>query len=56
MEAALLSERARSAELELQVRALAAELLRAQAASMEMGKAVLPVLSGIEHRLTGLGT
>ncbi|KAJ9530884.1 hypothetical protein QJQ45_028832 [Haematococcus lacustris] len=51
VEASLLAERARSAELELQLRALAAELLRAQQASMAMGKAVLPVLSGVEHRL-----
>jgi hypothetical protein len=55
VEAALLAERARSSELELQLRALAAELLRSQQASMAMGRAVLPVLSGIEHRLVNMG-
>lgn len=54
MEAALLSEKARSAELELHLRALAAELLRSQQASMSIGRAVLPVLSGIEYRLTDM--
>lgn len=50
--AALLQEKAHSAEMELHARALAAELLRAQHASLSIGKAVLPALSGIEHRLT----
>lgn len=52
--AAFLQEKAHSAEMELHARALAAEVLRAQHASMSMGKAVLPALSGIEHRLVGL--
>mmetsp|Transcript_2503 Transcript_2503/g.6433 ORF Transcript_2503/g.6433 Transcript_2503/m.6433 type:complete len:556 (-) Transcript_2503:205-1872(-) len=52
LEAALLMEKARTAELELQLRALAAELLRSQQASMAIGKAVLPVLSGVEYRLS----
>ncbi len=51
-EAALLNERAKVAELELRVRALAAELMRAQQATMAFGRAVLPTLSGIELRLT----
>lgn len=51
MEAALLQAQARSAEMEVGARALAAELLRSQHASMQMGRVVLPALSGIEHRL-----
>lgn len=54
LEAALLAEKARAADLELQLRALAAELLRSQQASMAIGKAVLPVLSGVEYRLTDM--
>ncbi|KAF5838242.1 hypothetical protein DUNSADRAFT_3222 [Dunaliella salina] len=53
-EATLLQERARTAEMELTARACAAELLRAQHASMSMGKAMLPALSGIEYRLIGM--
>lgn len=47
----LLQEKAKSAELEVQLRALAAELVRAQHSNLTMGKSVLPILSGIEHRL-----
>lgn len=51
LETALLKERARCAEMEMSARALAGELLRAQHASLAIGRAVLPALSGIEHRL-----
>lgn len=56
LEAALLAEKARCVEMELQVRALAAELLRSQQASMAIGRSVLPVLSGVEHRLVDMFT
>ncbi|GAX78777.1 hypothetical protein CEUSTIGMA_g6214.t1 [Chlamydomonas eustigma] len=51
---ALLEEKAKSADLELGMRALAAELVRAQHASVSIGRSVLPALSGIEHRLGGM--
>lgn len=54
MQSALLTERARCSQLELQLRALAAEVLRGQHAGMEVGRAVLPSLSNIEHKLTGM--
>jgi hypothetical protein len=51
---ALLEEKAKSADLELGMRALAAELVRAQHASVSIGRSVLPALSSIEHRLGGM--
>jgi chromosome segregation ATPase len=47
-------ERVRSQELELGARALAAELVRAQGASLDIGRTMLPVLSGVEGRLEGM--
>jgi len=47
----MLAEKARVVDLEVQVRALAAELLRSQHANVALGRSVLPVLSGIELRL-----
>eukprot|EP00798_Chlamydomonas_sp_ICE-L_P002911 gene2912-17110_t len=47
----LLKEKAKTSDLEVQVRALAGELLRQQHANMALGSSVLPVLSGFEVRL-----
>ena len=46
-----MQESARSAALELQVRALCAELNRAAVVTGDMGRSVLPALAGIEARL-----
>lgn len=54
LQSQLLREKARAADLELGARALAAELVRAQHASVSIGRSVLPVLCGIEHRLGGM--
>jgi hypothetical protein len=45
-------ESARSAALDLQVRALCAELARAARASGQLGRSVLPALGSIESRLS----
>ncbi|KAG1675161.1 hypothetical protein FOA52_003384 [Chlamydomonas sp. UWO 241] len=50
----LLAQVAKAAEAELATRALAAELTRAQHASVSIGRSVLPVLCGIEHRLENM--
>lgn len=47
-----LQETARSAALDLQVRALCAELNRAAQATGSLGRSVLPALNGIESRLS----
>ena len=45
-------ECARAAELDVQVRALCAELSRAAAVTGDMGRSVLPALAGVEARLS----
>eukprot|EP00884_Botryococcus_braunii_P008537 jgi/Botrbrau1/17685/Bobra.0166s0109.1 len=52
----LLAERARSATLDLQVRALCAELVRVADVTGNLGRAMLPALSGVAGRLTQLAT
>lgn len=47
-------ERVRSQELELGARALAAELVRAQSASLDIGRSMLPTLCDFEGRLEGM--
>ena len=47
-----LQECARSAALDLQVRALCAELTRAAGVTGQMGRSMLPALNGIESRLS----
>ena len=47
-----MQECARSAALDLQVRALCAELNRAAVVTADMGRSVLPALAGIEARLS----
>lgn len=54
LQAELLGEKARAGELELQLRAVAAELLRSQHSSLELGRSFLPVLAGVEKRLSEL--
>lgn len=54
--AALLIEQARAADLDLQVRALCAELTRAHMAHKDVGRSMLPVLNAVESRLMGLRT
>ena len=51
LESELLLEKARSARLDGQVRALCAELTRAVAASGQMRASLLPLLGGVEARL-----
>ncbi|KAG2424522.1 hypothetical protein HXX76_014403 [Chlamydomonas incerta] len=50
----LLGEKARATELELQLRAVAAELLRCQHGSLDLGKSFLPMMAGVEKRLAEL--
>jgi hypothetical protein len=50
----LLAEQARCADLEVQCRALASELLRSQHLAVELGKGYLPLLLGVEERLVDL--
>ncbi|KAK9918861.1 hypothetical protein WJX75_007597 [Coccomyxa subellipsoidea] len=52
LEQRLMQETARSAALDLQVRALCAELNRAAQATGSLGRSVLPALNGIESRLS----
>jgi DNA repair exonuclease SbcCD ATPase subunit len=52
--AALLKEQAHCAELEVQVRALCAELTRSHHAQQDIGRSLMPVLSGIENKLLQL--
>ncbi|BDA49359.1 hypothetical protein COCOBI_13-4710 [Coccomyxa sp. Obi] len=52
MEQRLMQESTRSAALDLQVRALCAELHRAAHATAGLGRSVLPALNGIESRLS----
>ncbi|GLC43419.1 hypothetical protein PLESTM_001471400 [Pleodorina starrii] len=54
LEAELLGEKARATELELQLRAVAAELLRCQHSSLDLGKSFLPMMAGVEKRLAEL--
>ncbi len=54
LQAELLGEKVRAGELELQLRAVAAELLRSQHSSLELGRSFLPVLAGVEKRLSEL--
>ncbi|GIL55447.1 hypothetical protein Vafri_11012 [Volvox africanus] len=51
LQAELLVEKARATELELQVRAMAAELLRCQHSTLDLGKSFLPMMVGVEKRL-----
>jgi hypothetical protein len=50
----LLKEQADRAKLELQVRALCAELLRVHSAQQAYRKCMVPLLSGVEGRLLAL--
>ncbi|CAL8464239.1 g3774 [Coccomyxa elongata] len=52
LEQRLMQESARSAALDLQVRALCAELHRAAHATAGLGRSVLPALNGIESRIS----
>ena len=54
LESELLQEKARAVGLELQLRALAAELLRSQHSNLNLGRSFLPLLSGIEDRLADM--
>ena len=49
---ACMQECVRSAALDLQVRALCAELNRAAAVAGDLGRSVLPALAGVEARLS----
>ena len=51
LRAALAREQQRGIALDLQVKALCAELLRAHGAQRELGRSMVPVLGGIEARL-----
>jgi hypothetical protein len=50
----LLKEQARRAQLELQVQALCAELLRVHSAQQDVGRCLVPLLGGVEGRLLAL--
>ncbi len=50
----LMAERIHAAQLDLQVQALCAELLRAHDAKRELGRSMVPALNGIENRLVQL--
>jgi hypothetical protein len=52
MHLACVQECARSAALDLQVRALCAELHRAAMVAGDLGRSVLPALAGVEARLS----
>ncbi|GIL85209.1 hypothetical protein Vretimale_10779 [Volvox reticuliferus] len=54
LQAELLIEKARATDLELQVRAMAAELLRCQHSNLDLGKSFLPMMVGVEKRLAEL--
>ncbi|KAK9787475.1 hypothetical protein WJX73_003104 [Symbiochloris irregularis] len=54
LETALLQQQAKEAALQLQVAALCAELTRAADVTGDLGRSVLPALSGIEGRLTDM--
>eukprot|EP00887_Chlorella_sp_A99_P007323 scaffold2.g7323.t1 len=54
LESELLLEKARSSQLDLQVRVLCAELTRAVQASGAMQQALLPLLGGVEARLAAV--
>lgn len=51
LQAELLAQKAKGAELEVQVRALCLELTRMGAVSAQVQQGVMPVLGGIEGRL-----
>lgn len=51
LHASLLKEKARCAQLDLQVRVLAAQLVRACAAYKSVGRSLLPMLSSVESKL-----
>jgi hypothetical protein len=54
LRAALLQEQARSTALDVQVRVLSAQLVRAQAAYQAATRSLLPILGGVEARLLAL--
>lgn len=54
LRAALLQEQARNAALDVQVRVLSAQLVRAQAAYQGAARSLLPILGGVEARLLAL--
>jgi hypothetical protein len=54
LQALALREAARAAQLDVQVRALCAELLASRQAGRALGRGVLPLLSGIEARIARL--
>jgi hypothetical protein len=54
LRAALLQEQARSTALDLRVRVLSAQLVRAQAAYQAATRSLLPILGGVEARLLAL--
>jgi hypothetical protein len=51
LEGRLREHAAQTAQWELQARALAAELTKAQSATTQVGRALLPALTGVELRL-----
>jgi hypothetical protein len=54
LRAALLQEQAKSAALDVKVRVLIAQLVRAQAAYQTSTRSLLPILGGVEARLLAL--
>jgi hypothetical protein len=54
LRAALLQEQARSTALDVQVRVLSVQLVRAQAAYQAATRSLLPILGGVESRLLAL--
>lgn len=54
LQSQLLGEKAKASELDVQLRAVVAELLRSQHANMALGKTFLPLLTGVERRLGDL--
>lgn len=54
LHAALLHEQAKSANLDMQVRVLSAQLVRACAAYRTAGRSLLPMLGGLESKLASL--
>lgn len=54
LRAGLLQEQARNAALDVQVRVLGAQLVRAQAAYQSATRTLLPILGGVEARLLAL--
>ena len=54
LQGVLLKEQSRRAQLELQVQALCAELLRVHSSQQEVGRCLVPLLGGVEGRLLAL--